>query len=42
MVFMLLGVGSLLSWNAFVTAVDYYQYYFAKYHPDRSLPVSYM
>ena len=41
-VFLLLGIGSLLPWNAFVTAVDYYQHFYPQYHPDRTIPVLYM
>ncbi|QDZ21068.1 equilibrative nucleoside transporter [Chloropicon primus] len=37
-----LGIGSLLPWNAFVTAVDYYQHFYPQYHPDRVIPVLYM
>jgi len=41
-IFMCLGIGSLLPWNAFVTAVDYYQHFYPQYHPDRVIPVLYM
>ena len=41
-VFLCLGVGSLLPWNAFVTAVDYYQHFYPQFHPDRTIPVLYM
>ena len=37
-----LGIGSLLPWNAFITAVDYYQHFYPQYHPDRVIPVLYM
>ena len=40
--FLCLGIGSLLPWNAFVTAVDYYQHFYPEYHPDRVIPVLYM
>ena len=40
-IFMCLGIGSLLQWNAFVTAVDYYQHFYPQYHPDRVIPVLY-
>lgn len=41
-VMVLLGIGCLLPWNAFVTAVDYFEYYYPEYHPDRTIPVCYM
>eukprot|EP00240_Pyramimonas_obovata_P009636 CAMPEP_0118940042 /NCGR_PEP_ID=MMETSP1169-20130426/30472_1 /TAXON_ID=36882 /ORGANISM="Pyramimonas obovata, Strain CCMP722" /LENGTH=100 /DNA_ID=CAMNT_0006884435 /DNA_START=531 /DNA_END=830 /DNA_ORIENTATION=- len=41
-VFLLLGVGFLLPWNAFITAIDYFELLYPGNHADRVFSVSYM
>lgn len=38
----LLGVGNLLPWNAFITAVDYYAYLYPTNHIEKVFSVAYM
>ncbi|KAJ4887309.1 Equilibrative nucleotide transporter 7 [Raphanus sativus] len=37
----ILGVGSLVAWNAMLTITDYYYQVFPKYHPSRVLTIVY-
>eukprot|EP00898_Chlorokybus_atmophyticus_P006944 jgi/Chlat1/7250/Chrsp58S06893 len=41
-VFFCLGAGILFPWNAFITAVDYFELLYPHQHVDRVFPVSYM
>ncbi|KAE9609723.1 putative equilibrative nucleoside transporter [Lupinus albus] len=38
----LLGVGNLLPWNAFITAVDYFDYLYPTNHIEKVFSVAYM
>eukprot|EP01018_Ginkgo_biloba_P010719 Gb_14388 [translate_table: standard] len=42
MTYFLLGTGSLLPWNAFITAVDYFSYLYPNVQVDRVFAVAYM
>lgn len=40
--YLLLGIGTLAPWNAFITAADYYALRYPGYHVDRLLTVCYL
>ncbi|PWA75837.1 equilibrative nucleoside transporter, Major facilitator superfamily domain protein [Artemisia annua] len=42
MIHFLLGAGYLVPWNAFITAVDYFQYLYPKKHINKVFSVGYM
>ncbi|KAK3256674.1 hypothetical protein CYMTET_34201 [Cymbomonas tetramitiformis] len=41
-IYFLLGIGFLLPWNAFITAIDYFDQQYPSYHTDRVFSVFYM
>ncbi|KAI3775005.1 hypothetical protein L1987_49573 [Smallanthus sonchifolius] len=42
MIYFLLGAGYLIQWNAFITAVDYFEYLYPTKHINKVFPIGYM
>lgn len=42
LIYFILGVGSLIPWNAYITSVDYFTYLYPTIHIDRVFSIAYM